>query len=405
MADVAELDVPTLAYDDPALTGPNFHAVMHDLRERHWLARAEPIGWFVLDREAASFFLRTPKATFPGRLMLEIQGVKSGPLYERLKNNLLDLDGDHHRRLRRLVQPAFTPPAADAHRPAMRAQLDALFAPIASEGRADAVAALCAPYPARMIAAVMGAPVGDAPRLHEWANLIQGQFDPLKVATMLPELERAAAEFQDYASALVQARRGTPADDLISVLIQAEEEGDRLSDTEVIDLTSAILVGGVDTTQSQLAHALRLFATHPDQWALLAEDPSLVPAAVEEVLRFEPITPFTARITREDIEFRDIRFPAGTLLFAATITANHDPLVYERADDFDITAVRGRERPLTFGAGPHFCLGANLARAELEEALTFLGPRMPGLALDGEPVHDTPLGIHGLLELPVRWDV
>ena len=220
---------------------------------------------------------------------------------------------------------------------------------------------------------------------------------------MLPDLERAAAEFLEYATALVEDRRGSPADDLISVLIQAEEEGDRLTDSEVIDLTSAILVGGVDTTQSQLAHGLRLFATHPDQWAKLAADPSLVPQAVEELLRFEPITPFTARITREDIEFRDVRFPQGTILFAATITANHDPLVYENPDDFDITAVRGREKPLTFGAGPHFCLGANLARAELEEALTFLAPRMKNLRLDGDPVHDTPLGIHGMLELPVRW--
>jgi cytochrome P450 len=402
--DVADLDLPALAYDDPALAGPGFHEVMRELRERTWLARAEPVGWFVLDREAATFFLRTPKAKFPGRLMLEVQGVDSGSLYERLKNNLLDLDGDHHRRLRRMVQPSFTPPAADAHRPAMRAELDGLWEALGGARSCEAVEALAAPYPARMIARVMGAPVDDAPRLHTWANLIQGQFDPIKVATILPELERAAVEFQEYAAALVAQRRGDPGDDLISVLIAAEEEGDRLSEAEVIDLVSAVLVGGVDTTQSQLAHGLRLFAQHPDQWAALARDPALVPAAVEELLRFEPITPFTARITREDVEFRDVRFPAGTFLFAAAITANHDPAVYEAAERFDVCAPRGREKPLTFGAGPHFCPGASLARAELEEALAFLAPRMPGLALDGEPVHDTPLGIHGLLSLPIRWD-
>jgi cytochrome P450 len=164
-----------------------------------------------------------------------------------------------------------------------------------------------------------------------------------------------------------------------------------------------VLVGGVDTTQSQLAHAIRLFAEHPDQWRALAEDPALAGAAVDEVLRFEPIAPFTARITREDVEFRDVLFPAGTLVFACAHTANRDPGEYAEPEAFDITAERDRAKPLTFGAGPHFCLGANLARAELQEALAFLAPRMPELELDGEPVYDTPLGVYGLLELPVRW--
>ena len=165
-----------------------------------------------------------------------------------------------------------------------------------------------------------------------------------------------------------------------------------------------MLVGGVDTTQSQLAHALRLFCEHPDQWALLAQRPELAGAAVEEALRFEPIAPFTARITLEEIAFRDVVFPQGTLVFACAQTANRDPDEYEQPEAFDIAAERGKAKPLTFGAGPHFCLGANLARAELQEALSFLAPRMPGLALDGEPVYDTPLGVYGLRELPLRWD-
>jgi len=121
------------------------------------------------------------------------------------------------------------------------------------------------------------------------------------------------------------------------------------------------------------------------------------------VLRYEPIAPFTARITREDLEFRDVLFPQGTLVFACAHTANRDPAEHDEPETFDITAARDRSKPLTFGAGPHFCLGANLARAELQEALAFLAPRMPGLELDGEPVYDTPLGVYGLLELPIRW--
>jgi cytochrome P450 len=400
---VTELDVPGFDYTDASITGPRFHEVMAELRERSWIARADPAGWLVLDQEAVAFFMRTPAATFPGRKMLELQGVTSGPLYDRLKGNLLDLHGEDHRRLRKLVQPAFTPKEADRLRPLMRELLETLWEEVASAGRCDFVEAFAKPYPARMIAAVMGAPLEDAPRLHEWANLIQGQFDPIKVANELPALERAAAEFVEYTEKLLARRRDDPSDDLISKLIAAEEEGDRLSEDEMVHLVSAVLVGGVDTTQSQLAHGVRLFAERPGQWQLLAEDPELVPAAVEEVLRFEPIAPLTARITLEEVEFRDVSFPAGTVVLACALTANRDPEHYDSPDELDARAERGRAKALTFGAGPHFCLGANLARAELQEAFAFLAPRMRDLALDGDPVYDTPLGVYGLRELPVRF--
>jgi cytochrome P450 len=163
-----------------------------------------------------------------------------------------------------------------------------------------------------------------------------------------------------------------------------------------------VLVGGVDTTQSQLAHAVRLLAMNPDQWRLLAEQPELAPAAVEEVVRYEPITPFTARLLHEDVEYRDVTFPAGTVVMVCAFTGNRDG-VEGNPDDFDITADRGDAKPLTFGAGIHYCLGANLARAELQEALAFLPARMPGLELDGEAELGTVHGIYGLDSLPVRW--
>ena len=139
--------------------------------------------------------------------------------------------------------------------------------------------------------------------------------------------------------------------------------------------------GGIDTTQAQLSHAIRPFAAHPAQWAALARDPGLVPAAVEEVLRFEPITPFTARICTDAIEHRGVLFPAGTIVAICAERANRDA---GAGDEFDITRDSGG-RLLTFGAGPHFCLGSNLARAELEEALTFLAPRMTGLQPRASP--------------------
>jgi cytochrome P450 len=403
MATVAELELPAFNYLDPELRGERFHEALRELSDRTWVARAEPIGFFVLDREAAAHFLRSDQAVFPGMKLLEVQGITSGPLYERARGNLLNRSGEDHRRLRKLVQPSFTPPAADRHRPAMREQLELLWSALDGATAFDFVEAIAKPYPGRMIALLMGSPLDDAPRLAHWANLIQGRFDPTRVAAQMADLDRASIEFEQYMRALVESRRGDPRNDLISELIAAEEEGDRLSDADCLSLIGAVLVGGVDTTQAQLTHAIRLFAAYPEQWSALAEDPSLAAAAVEEVLRFEPITPFTARIALEDLEYRDVRFPKDTLIFAISAAANRDPQAYAAPDDFDIRADRGRAKVLSFGAGPHFCLGANLARAELGEALAFLAPRMPGLELDGDPVYESPLGVYGIESLPVRF--
>jgi cytochrome P450 len=269
------------------------------------------------------------------------------------------------------------------------------------------VEAFAKPYPSQVIAEVMGAPLQDAPRLHHWSNWIQRQFDATSMAGERDGIERAVEEFYEYAHELLRTRREDPGDDLISTLIAAEEQGDRLSDVECINLVFNVLVGGVDTSQSQLAHAIRLLAEHPDQWELLAADSSLAEQAVEEALRYEPITPFTARITTEELVFRDVAFPEGTVVMVCAFTGNRDlegeAAGASGADAFDITVQRGRARPLTFGAGVHYCLGANLARLELVEGLTFLSQRMHGLELDGEPVFESVSGIYGLAELPIRF--
>ena len=398
-AQVAALDLPELDFFDVGLKGDRFHRAMDELSSAGWLASA-PVGYFVLDRESAAFFLRTKAATFPGMKIAEMFEVPEGALLEEMRRNILHINGDDHRRLRNLVNPAFTPRAADRWRPAMREFLERLWEPLADSDRCEFVEAFAKPYPSLTIATVMGAPLADAPKLHEWSNLIQRQFDGPSLLHERDSIERACEEFYEWAGALIERRKDDPSDDLISTLIAAEQEGDRLSDVECMNLVLNVLVGGVDTTQSQLAHALRLFATHPEQWQLLAERPELAPDAVEEVVRYEPITPFTARLLHEEVEFRDVTFPEGTVVMVCAFTGNRDGV---EPDAFDITADRSDAKPLTFGAGIHYCLGANLARAELQEALAFLPQRMPGLALDGEPELGSVHGIYGLDSLPIQW--
>ena len=399
MALVSELDLPVLDYTDPALRGPGFHPRMAQLREQGWLA-ATPLGALVLDRETAELFLRSRSTTFPGRKLAEIFGIETGPLAEELRRNILCIDGDDHRRLRNLVNPAFTPRAADRWRPAMRTYLAELWDAVRAQGRCEFVEAFAKPYPSLVIATVMGAPLADAPRLHHWSNWIQKQFDAEALMTQRELIEQAVVEFYTYAEQLLGTRREDPGEDLVSALLAAEADGDRLSDVECVNLVLNVLIGGVDTTQSQLAHAVRLLAEHPDQWAALRADPSLAPRAVEEALRYEPITPFTARIVVEDMEVRGISFPVGTVVLVASVTANRDGV--PDPDRFDITRAGGA-RLTTFGAGIHYCLGANLARAELQEALGFLAARIESLELDGQPAYGGVTGIYGLDALPLRF--
>jgi cytochrome P450 len=424
MALVSELELPAFDSTDPSMRGQRFHEVMRELGSHGWLAQ-DPFGYVVLDRESAEFFLRTRSAIFPGMKIAEIFGVTEGPLYEEMRWNILHINGPDHTRLRSLVNPALSPRAVERYRPAMREFLQRLFTQVtaaaaAREGgegtdgtvKCEFVEAFAKPYPSMVIADVMGAPLEDAPKLHHWSNWIQRQFDAGSMASEREGIEEAVEEFYEYAEALVRARRESPGDDLISKLIEAEETDThppRLSDVECINLVFNVLVGGVDTSQSQLAHAIRLLAEHPEQWAALAADHSLAERAVEEALRFEPITPFTARIMVEDVSYRDVTFPEGTIVLVSAFNGNRDLTEDERGpggpETFDITADRGRARALTFGAGVHYCLGANLARLELQEGLAFLAEHLKGLELDGEPVYESVSGIYGLADLPIRFSV
>jgi cytochrome P450 len=403
---VAELELPEFDPLSPDVTGETYHQRLAEVRTQGWLARS-PLSLVVLDRDGGEFFLRSKATVFPGREIADLFGVTGGRLREQIDANILNQTGAQHRRLRALVGPSFSPRAADKWRPVMRGFLADLWEGIGPATATEFVAAVAKPYPSLTIAAVLGAPAQDADRLHEWSGWVQRQFDIRSLSTDLARIEQATAESYGYVEALLERRAAEPADDLISALLAAEAEGDRLSHPECVNLVMNVIAGGIDTTQSQLSHALRLFAVHPDQWALLASQPELVPQAVSEVLRFEPITPFTARLCTEDVEYRGLVFPAGTIVAVCAERANREPAgqdgAGQDAERFDIT-VDHADRLLTFGAGPHFCLGSNLARAELEEALTFLAPRMPGLDLDGPPALGGVEGIYGIDALPLSWN-
>ncbi|MDT7546037.1 MAG: hypothetical protein QOE99_2147 [Actinomycetota bacterium] len=393
---LTELDLPSYDHIDPTVTGDAFHTALDELAAQTWLAKGS-MGYAVLEREAGNAVLRDRRMAFPALELLELQGVTAGPIWDRTADGLMVQSGEAHSRLRRQLAPAFTPRATELLRPRLRELVAELWAPVADTGHVEFVKTVAEPLPSMAIAELLGVQ-GDAPLLARWSIQLQEVFK-FRLDEVAAEVEAAYDEARAYVFEKLAERRKQPGDDLISVLAS----GSDLEDDEYVTLICSVISGGTDTTEAQLAHGMRLFAQHPEQWALLADKPELAEQAVEECLRYEPITPFTARIATEDVELRGVTVPKGTVLFVCSATANRDPAVFTDGDRFDIT--REPAAVLTFGFGAHYCVGAYLARAELVEAFTYLAPRTPGLRLDGEPVFGQTTGIYGMESLPLAWAV
>ncbi len=396
---LAELDLPLVdpfaaemsdrPWDDAAVVGRD-----------HWIART-PVGVAVLRHDDCQLVLRDPRFHQASDLLIDLQGVTDPEFLARRRRSILTMEGDEHTRLRKLVSKAFTPRATDRFRPLMRDVIEALVDPVAASGSCDFVAAVSQPYPIPIICALLGAPTEDLELFSRWADEILRIFN-FNLAKDLPVIMAARAELDAYTEALIERRRTDPGPDLLTDLIAVEEEGDRLSRTELVGMAEAVLVAGTDTTRNQLAMAIHLFCRHPDQWRLLAERPDLAPQAVEEVMRVAGVVRGTIRVARTDVELHGVVIPAGTLVSPLLAVANRDESYFADPARFDITRVHPRQQ-LTFGGGIHYCLGASLARAELAEALPILARRLPDLALDGEVSWRPPLGIQGPTTLPIRF--
>jgi cytochrome P450 len=392
-----ELDLPTL--DTTGMERAEELATIAEVRQKHWLART-PLGFAIIAYKDAVAVLRDRRFHSALSLLPQIAGLEAGYLEDR-RRSILSMEGEEHARLRRLVAPAFTPSSIDRLRPFIREVIGSLVDALKPDESFDVVADICEPFPIPIICELLGAPKDDWKLFSDWATDIFRLFNQDLVAD-LPVIERASDELDAYVRQLVEDRRRRPADDLLSALIAIEEAGDRLSTDELVMLAEAILMAGTDTTRNQLACCVALFAGRPDQWKLLAHRPELAMRAVEESMRYLGAVRGTARFASEDTEYRDVLFPKGTLVAVSLAGANRDPDVWESPDDFDISGARATQQ-MTFGSGIHHCMGAALARAELQEALVVLACRLPGLTVAG-PIEWKPatFGIWGPARLPVR---
>ncbi len=318
----------------------------------------------------------------------------------------LFLDPPDHTRLRKLVSKAFSPKVVKAIAPDITALVDGLLDQVAEKGEFEVIADLAYPLPVAVICRLLGVPLEDEPQF-SWASALLAEgLDPFVTSDVQASerfLERLEAGkwLRGYLSGLVQRRRTHPADDLISGLIAVEESGDQLTEEEIVATCNLLLIAGHETTVNLIANGALAMLRHPQHWKTLGADPDKASMIVEETLRYDPPVQLIGRIAGEDMTIgaESTEVPKGDSMLLLIAGAHRDPTVTERPDEFDPT--RTSIRHLAFGHGPHFCLGAPLARMEAAVALSSVTKRFPQARLDADLVYKRNVTLRGLAALPV----
>ena len=339
----------------------------------------------------------------------EIERRRLAGRWERLPNysryvrvNLLEKEGADHARLRRLVAAALSPKLIRDLRNRIQSLVDELLSEIVTHGRMNFLEDLAVPLPVYVISELLGWPSDQRHCLRPWSAQIVRLYEKDHSAEDEVRAEAAALEFAMALNELAEARRADPRDDLISAMVSICDQGDRITRDELISTCMLLLNAGHEATVNAAGNGLLALLRHSEQLARLRQDPSMITTAIEEMLRFDSPLQLFHRYVLEDLEYGGFAFKKGDTVGLLYGSGNRDPGAFDRADDFDIG--RQPNRHLAFGAGAHFCLGAPLARLELEILFGTLLKRLPGLQLDGDqPEYRTGLVFRGLKKLPVRW--
>ena len=317
----------------------------------------------------------------------------------------LFLDPPDHTRLRKLVSKAFSPKVVRGLEPDIAALVDGLLDKVGAEGRLEIIADLAYPLPVAVICRLLGVPIEDEPKF-SWASALLAQgLDPFIAFTGQPqgfeERLEAGLWLRGYLRDLLRLRRADPGEDLMSGLIAVEEAGDQLTEEEIVATCNLLLIAGHETTVNLIANGALALLRHPEHWAALGQDSSRASAIIEETLRYDPPVQLVSRVAGEDMNIGEqgVRVPKGDTMLLLLAAAHRDPAVIERPDEFNPT--RDSVRHLAFGLGPHFCLGAPLARLEATVALSALTKRFPNARLAKEPAYKPNVTLRGVADLVV----
>jgi cytochrome P450 len=366
-----------------------------------------PFGfWLLTSYDDVSWLLRAGLSVEDRNIaaspMLELREQMYGEQAARPRGvSMLDRDPPDHTRLRRLVSKAFTPGAVQALRPRISGLVDGMLDAAQREGRVDLVDALAFPLPFAVIAEMLGTPSADHERIRALSGMVVRSLEPVADPAVASAIAAADTELTEIAASMIAWKRAHPADDLLTALINAEDDGDVLDDEELIAQTLLLYIAGHETTVNLIAGGTLALLRHPAQLALLRDDPALIVNAVEELLRYDSPVQASRRITTEPVRVGGVTIPAGAFVMASLGSANRDEGFWG-PDAAELRLGRSNARQhVSFGAGPHHCLGASLARLEASIALARLTSRFPGLALDGPVTWNGRINLRGPAHLPV----
>lgn len=362
-------------------------------------------GWMVFPHDEIDRILRSPSFRAP-RGYRDADDPAGPPRFNpqgRLtlhrRHWVLFESGTAHARLRRLLMTAFTSRAVQQLEPRIERLVESLLAEPLRSGELEVIAQLAYPLPATVICELLGIPEHDRERNRAWAAQVSATIDPSCTDVQIATAEQAMDAWDDYVRAVLAKRRADPGAGLIDAMLAAESEGDRLNDDEIAANITLLFMAGHETTTGLIGNGLYALLAHPAQLRRLRDDIGRLDHAVEEMLRYDSPVQFAARVSTEDVELGGQRIPAGVPVSLALGAANRDPARHIDPEIFDIG--RDNPRPLSFGAGAHFCVGAALARMETRLALRHLIERTSAIALQGEPEHRPVLTLRGYQALHV----
>ncbi len=380
----------------------NPYPLWSEIRERG-LYRSKLGMWATASHATATALLRDPRVsaspTHQKRQPL-LAGVEDPAAAGPTELSLLTMDPPEHTRIRRLLAGSFSPRALAALEPWIRARTAELLDRLHGSDGFDLIDALAFPVPMAVICRLLGVPPEDQDRFRRWGHDAVTNLEP-SLEGSNPAGIAAALELQAYMQALIAQRRAQPDESLLSALIEAESDGERLSFEELVAVGVLLLVAGFETTVNLIGNGTMALIGAPDQWAVLRDHPELVPGAVEELLRFDSPVQMTSRVATEDLELEGQVVEKGDSVVVVLGGANHDPTVFDHPDRLDVTRPNASQH-LSFSLGIHHCLGAALARMEGRIVFEELTTRFPGLALSGPPVRRPLVVLRGFDRLPVR---
>ena len=360
--------------------------------------------WIVTRHADAARVAREKNLIKDGRLVDQLGGDPHSPFVAVMKRMLNFIPAPRHTRLRHLVNSGFTLRTMERLRPGVQRLSDELIDAPLSQGRMDLVSDYAYRIPLAMICELLGVPLEDTPRIEAWSRQVLESVDEARLVTAEFESRRdqAVLGFSDYFQSLIKARRAHPRDDLISRLVEIQRSADDLADDDIIATSILMFQAGHDTTTSLISKGMLALLQHPDQFAKLRDRPTLITNATEELLRYDTSVQFSINYAVADVPYHDRTIREGEGVIILRGAANRDPERFPNPDRLDIE--RQDIEHHSFGLGAHFCLGASLARLEIQEAVGALVRRIPNLEVELDNVVYRPsLHLHGLESMPVSW--